>query len=71
MLLHACASLLDLRGGMPDDLPWLQRELALERSVFVELPSVLGWHHYLCVGHPYEQVGVQSEEVGEPSELVR
>jgi hypothetical protein len=64
VLPRALASLPDSRGGMPDDLRWLQRELALELCLFVELPSVLGWHRDLCVGHPCEQVG-------EPSELVR
>jgi hypothetical protein len=56
---------------MPDDLRWLRRELALELSIFGERHRLLGRLHYLCVEHPCEEVGMRSEEVVEPSELVR
>jgi hypothetical protein len=53
-------SLPDAHGRMLDPLRRDPDELAWELSVFVEDPSAFGRHHY-------QEVGEQSEQVGEPS----
>jgi hypothetical protein len=61
---RAFASLPEARGGMPDERAW-------EPSVFVGPHRWQERYPSLRVGHPYEDLGKRSEEVGEHSKFVR